>query len=162
MQNVSTATTHQPEPLLLKDVAGKGLGVFAARHFATGDEVLEFLGERRDVSSFRDLTHALQVGPRDFLSASGRIDDYVNHACQPNCGIREDQGRIVLFALASIAPGDEITFDYATTQDGGYFVFDCECASPRCRKRVGDFRDLSPTAQRYYIRQDALLPYLMK
>lgn len=147
-------------PLILRDVPGKGRGVFAGAGFEPGEEVLEFLGEVRDVSSFQDLTHALQIGPREFLSSSGGIDDYVNHSCQPNCGVRDDDGRVVLFALQTIAPGDEISFDYATTQAGGFFVFDCQCGSPACRGQVGDFADMPPQRQAFFINRRALLRYL--
>ena len=61
------------------------------------------------------------MGPKAFLSPSGELDDYVNHSCEPNCGIKEDQGRVVLFALKPIGNGDEITFDDATTQAGGFW-----------------------------------------
>ena len=42
--------------LILKSVGGKGRGVFALQDFKPGEEVLEFLGELKDVSEFDDLT----------------------------------------------------------------------------------------------------------
>lgn len=159
---LSRRSSRDESPLYFKDVPGKGRGVFAARTFAAGDLVLEFQGKVRNVETFKDLTHALQISPRRFLSASGGIDDYVNHSCDPNCGIRDVEGRIQLFALATIEAGDEITFDYATTQSGGFFVFDCQCDAVNCRGQVGDFDEMPTARQEFYIRRNALLSYLLK
>lgn len=146
--------------LALKNVPAKGTGVFAKRAIRAGEEVLQFVGEVRDVDSFGDLTHALQIGPRQFISSSGGIDDFVNHSCEPNCGIRDTDGRVMLFALVDIPKGSEITFDYATTQTGGFFVFDCQCGAAACRGRVSDFTDVPEERQEFYRQRDALLGYL--
>ena len=155
-------STRQKTALVLRQVGGKGRGVFATAAFRPGQEVLEFLGDIKDVGDFEDLTHALQIGPRAFLSPSGDIDDFVNHSCEPNCGIREDKGRVVLFALRPIASSAEITFDYATTQAGGYWQMECHCGTPTCRRTIRDFGDLPAQAQDYYIKHQAVLPYLLK
>ena len=150
-------------PLTLKnEVEGKGRGVFAAMTFKKGEEVLEFLGEIRDVADFDDLTYALQIGPSTFIGPSGDVDDFVNHSCEPNTGIREREGRVVLFALTDIKAGLEITFDYSTTQSGGYWTMDCQCGSDYCRGTIGDFRDLSTTLKSYYVKNRAVLPFLIK
>lgn len=147
--------------VLCQEVGGKGRGVFAAQPIRKGEEVLEFLGVVRDVTSFRDLTHALQVGPSEFLSASGGIDDYVNHSCRPNTGIRDSDGRVVLFALRAIRPGEEISFDYSTTQANGLWSMDCQCGTPVCRRTIGDFADLPPAVQAFYKKQGAVLGFLV-
>jgi SET domain-containing protein len=147
--------------LELRDVPEKGTGVFARRAFAAGAEVLEFLGDRKDVSAFADLTHALQIGPTTYLSPSGQVDDYVNHSCDPNTGVRDDAGRIVLFALKPIATGDEITFDYATTQAGHHWTITCACGSANCRGTIADFRDMPGDRQKFYIDHGAVLPFLV-
>jgi len=162
MQHARQRRAHdQKNPLILKDVPGKGRGVFADRAYRSGEEVLEFLGERRDVATFADLTHALQVGPRTFLSASGDVDDYVNHSCQPNCGIREIDGCVVLFAFKAIAIDEEITFDYSTTQAGGFWEMTCDCGSNSCRRHIGDFKDLPKALRKRYIALHAVLPFVL-
>lgn len=149
------------QDLELRDVSEKGTGVFAGRPFDIGDELLEFVGERKEMDAFKDLTHALQIGPTTYISPSGKIDDYVNHSCDPNAGVRDDKGRIVLFALRPIARGDEITFDYATTQAGHHMTISCACGSPLCRKTIADFRDMPGERQQYFIRHGAVLPFLL-
>jgi len=156
------ADIAQPPSLVLHDeVSGKGRGVFAGCTFAAGEEVLEFLGEVRDVSELNDLTYALQIGHRDFLTASGGIDDYVNHSCRPNCGIRVDNGRVVLFALRLIREGEEILFDYSTTQTGGFWEMSCQCGAANCRGQIGDFKDLPIEHQQFYISRRAVMPFLL-
>jgi hypothetical protein len=59
--------------------------------------------------------------------------DYVNHSCDPNCGLA---GQIVLMAMRDIAAGEEITFDYAMADGDGYDVFPCACSAPSCRGQV--------------------------
>ena len=113
------------------------------------------------MSTLSDLTHALQVGPREFLTSSGDIDDYVNHSCEPNCGIRNDGEHVILFALRDIAKSEEITFDYSTTQTGGFWSMLCQCGSPNCRGMIGDFRDLPAATQQFYLAEGAVLTYLI-
>lgn len=146
--------------LVLRTVSGKGKGVFATSDFASGATVLEFVGELLEVGSIGDLTHCLQIGPTTFLGPSGGIDDFVNHSCAPNTGIQDRGGRIFLFAFDAIKKGDEISFDYSTTQTGGYWHMQCICGTKECRGRIGDFRDLAPNLRQFYVSKNAVLPFV--
>ena len=157
----SNSTFDSNHGLELRQVGGKGKGVFATRAFAVGEEVLAFRGDIRDVSTFSDLTHALQIGPTSYISSSGDIDDFVNHSCAPNTGVREVSGTVTLFALEPIAAEDEITFDYSTTQDGQHLTISCQCGADNCRGTIGDFQDLPADVQRFYISKGAILPFLI-
>jgi hypothetical protein len=57
---------------------------------------------------------------------------YTNHSCDPNLAI---QGQIVLVAMRDVAPDEELTIDWATTDDGDH-VLECRCGSPHCRGTV--------------------------
>jgi SET domain-containing protein len=154
-------TINDRDKLELREVPGKGRGVFARTPFAKGDEVLEFFGKRVDRDELDDLMHALQVGPRTFLTASGDIDDYVNHSCDPNTGIRDDAaGRVTLFALSALEVGDEITFDYATTQANGFSTMECGCGAEQCRKTIADWKDIPAAKRKRYLAQGAVLSFL--
>ncbi|MFH1547204.1 MAG: SET domain-containing protein-lysine N-methyltransferase, partial [bacterium] len=61
-----------------------------------------------------------------------QIKLYINHSCEPNCGIRGD---IVFTAIRDIKEGDEITIDYAFIDNEDY-SFKCTCGSENCRKTV--------------------------
>jgi hypothetical protein len=148
--------------LTMKNLEGIGKGVFTESDIAAGTEVLQFQGDLKEVSDLEDLTHCLQVGESTFLTSAGGMDDFINHSCEPTCGVRltPDQ-RVIVFALRDLKAGTEITFDYATTQSGEHETLRCLCKKPGCRKLIGGFRDLPKPLQEYYIRHDAVLPFLL-
>jgi hypothetical protein len=55
---------------------------------------------------------------------------YSNHSCNPNLGIR---GEITFVAMRDIRAGEELTHDWAMTDDDDYSV-ECKCSTPNCRK----------------------------
>jgi hypothetical protein len=79
--------------------------------------------------------HTIQVGEGLYLAPIEMEEpaDYVNHSCNPNAGL---WGQIGLVAMRPIAPGEEITFDYAMADSSSYDEFDCACGAPGCRGRV--------------------------
>ena len=56
----------------------------------------------------------------------------VNHSCDPNIAI---QGQIVFVAMRGIEAGEELTHDWATTDDLDYEMA-CNCGSSDCRRIV--------------------------
>jgi SET domain len=51
---------------------------------------------------------------------NGSLDDFTNHSCDANTGIRlTDRGTIVL-ALRDIAAHEELTYDYSTYSNNPY------------------------------------------
>ena len=54
---------------------------------------------------------------------------YSNHSCEPNIGI---QGQIVFVAIRDVAAGEELTHDWATTDDLEYEM-ECHCGTRSCR-----------------------------
>jgi uncharacterized protein len=54
---------------------------------------------------------------------------FSNHSCDPNIGV---QGQIVFVALRRISAGEELTHDWATTDDDDYRL-ECRCGSAKCR-----------------------------
>ena len=71
---------------------------------------------------------------------------YTNHSCDPNIAI---QGQIVFVAMRDIAPGEELTHDWATTDDLDY-VLACTCASLHCRRTVTGKDWMKPKLQEKY------------
>ena len=55
---------------------------------------------------------------------------YSNHSCDPNLGIR---GEITFVAIRNIRTGEELTHDWAMTDDDEYSV-ECKCGASNCRK----------------------------
>jgi hypothetical protein len=55
---------------------------------------------------------------------------YLNHACDPNLGVR---GEITFVAMREIRSGEELTHDWAMTDDDDYSI-ECNCGAGDCRK----------------------------
>lgn len=56
--------------------------------------------------------------------------DYFNHSCNPNAGL---DGQNCLAAMRDIAAGEEVCFDYATSDSTPYDEFACGCGESSCR-----------------------------
>ena len=57
---------------------------------------------------------------------------YSNHSCDPNLGMR---GEITFVAMRDICIGEELTHDWAMTDDDDYSIA-CNCGAPDCRKTL--------------------------
>jgi uncharacterized protein len=55
---------------------------------------------------------------------------YLNHSCNPNLGMR---GEITFVAMRDIRAGEELTHDWAMTDDDDYSA-ECNCGAANCRK----------------------------
>jgi uncharacterized protein len=55
---------------------------------------------------------------------------YLNHSCDPNLGMR---GEITFVAMNDIGAGEELTHDWAMTDDDDYSV-ECNCGASNCRQ----------------------------
>ncbi|MBE7491250.1 MAG: SET domain-containing protein [Planctomycetes bacterium] len=125
-----------------------GQGVFALRALARGEPVIELTGERLPPGRVGPEHFAVKIDDDLWLcSAGGRTDDYLNHSCRPNLGFTK--GDLWLYALRDIAPGEELTFDYATAMcDVDDWNFACACGASDCRRLIGGFDRLPPRHQR--------------
>jgi len=131
------------------------MGVFAARAFAKGDEILGVaLGPIVDRAGLARLSpwereHLSEVGV-GLWRVLPEPRAYLNHACDPNAVSTE---RSVL-ALRDIAADDEITIDYRLNayDDGDVWLMTCVCDPARGpHEVVGDFFSLPPEVQARYL-----------
>jgi len=74
-------------------------------------------------------------------------DDFFNHSCDPNSGIK---GQLVIAAMRDIAAGEEITYDYCMTDADFNYSFKCNCGVPCCRGRVTTKDWMLPGLQKKY------------
>lgn len=119
-----------------------GRGLVSARAFAPGETILEATGVIRG----RPTRTSLQIDRDRHLdvpegAASATYPwQFLEHACRPNAAFRGQR----LEALVAIAPGDELTFDYETTEWELGSPFACACASMGCTGRtIRGFRHLT-------------------
>lgn len=140
-----------------------GKGVFTDR-LVTAGEILMFIAGRHLKNaelSERDAKYALQIDDDLYIGPSGLIDDYINHSCEPNCGLYMAGDEVYLLALKDIRPWQELTFDYSTSVSDGWSI-KCQCGSPKCRGVVGNFANLPDDLKRHYIETKLALPYIIR
>lgn len=110
-----------------------GLGCFATIHFARGTKITDYLGE---MITIREAALRRRNGLGDCICdlddgkcIDGRIGgngtQYLNHSCDPNCGLIIAKGVIAIYALFDLSPGDELTVNYLTSLD--LAVLPCNC-----------------------------------
>jgi hypothetical protein len=145
------------ENVVVKKSRISGKGVFAARSFKKGDEILE-IDDSHVVTDPSKLTKE-QYEFLDYL-ADGKIvfmqipERYINHSCDSNSYDKTVKGTRKVIAIRGIKKGEEITFDYSIN---GYNegTFKCHCGSKNCRGIYqGNFFKLPKALQKKY------LPYL--
>jgi hypothetical protein len=120
-----------------------GRGLFATADIAKDEVVAVKGGHIVDRKTLREKITP-QLGPVEI-----QIDDdlfiapvtseerelsmlYSNHSCNANLGIR---GEITFVAMRDIHAGEELTHDWAMTDDDDYSV-QCRCGAPNCRKII--------------------------
>lgn len=139
-----------------------GAGLFSLRDFARGAEILPING-RLQKSPTR---YSIQLDDGVHIEADGALAEremrarhpwrFLNHSCEPNAAI--DGRRLV--ALRAIRAGEQITFDYTTTEADMAEAFDCGCGARDCIGRVRGFLHLGADARR--ARADRLAPHLRR
>jgi SET domain-containing protein len=74
------------------------------------------------------ITEDLFIGPVRAEEREGGMI-FSNHSCEPNVGVR---GQIVFVAMRDIEAGEELTHDWAMTDDDSYEMT-CRCGAAACR-----------------------------
>ena len=116
-----------------------GQGLFAKQAISAGEIVAVKGGHILNTHEWAALLPKLGAADiqisEDLFIAPARPEQregsmvYTNHSCDPNIAI---QGQIVFVAMRDIAPGEELTHDWATTDDQDYEIA-CTCGRPNCR-----------------------------
>jgi len=110
---VSTTTLLPQHPYLLIKPSNNGYGVFANKNFSAGEVICEFHGQLysrealpQPYDSVED--HYVQIGANLYMGPSGEVDDFFNHSCDPNAGLKITATKAVLVAIKDISFGQEI------------------------------------------------------
>jgi hypothetical protein len=137
-----------------------GAALFAARDIAAGTTVLLIEGTLQR----HPTRYSIQLDVDVHIEADGTLPDaemrrmhpwrFLNHSCDPNATV---QAR-ALVALRPIAAGEQITFDYTTTEGSMTEPFDCLCGASGCVGTVRGFLHLLPAQQQ--ARRERLAPHL--
>jgi SET domain-containing protein len=151
-----TDLTYRSPKTEVRESPIEGRGLFTRQPIARGEIVAVKGGHVLTAAQWATLEP--ELGPADIQIAEElfiapvRLEQrhggmlYTNHSCDPNLAI---QGQIVLVAMRDVAAGEELTIDWATTDDGDY-TLDCRCGSPRCRGTVTGKDWMQPELQARY------------
>lgn len=125
-----------------------GKGVFALRKIRKGTRLLEYVGERVDKEESNRRGLALFEQSQQTGGAAVYIFDVnekwdldgnktynharlINHSCEPNTEMVNEDDRLFLYALRDILPHEELSFDYG--YDIAHFLdHPCRCGKPSC------------------------------
>ena len=127
-----------------------GRGVFAKGRLKKAERVIEYLGERishkeadrryADEHEWSPHTFLFMVDKKICIDATigGNVAKWINHSCDPNCEIEEEDKRIFIHALRAIPPGQELSYDYNLVLDERHTLaakkaHPCFCGSKKCR-----------------------------
>src|SRR5205823_11022860 len=118
-----------------------GRGLFAIADIAKNEIVAIKGGHIVDRKSLREkITPVfgpveIQIGDDLFIAPVSAEERelsrlYLNHSCDPNLGVR---GEITFVAIRDLRAGEELTHDWAMTDDDDYSL-ECNCGAANCRQ----------------------------
>ena len=127
---------------MVKESPIHGRGLFAAAAISK-DEVVAVKGghiiTRAVLAELQPILGAaeIQIGDDLFICPANREERegsmiFSNHSCEPNIGLR---GEITFVAMRAIAGGEELTHDWAMTDDDETSTA-CHCGSATCRQKI--------------------------
>jgi len=137
----------------IRDSGIAGKGAFAIRPIKSGERLIEYVGERithaeadrryDDESMDEHHTFLFTISSRTVIDATngGNEARYINHSCDPNCESEIIRGRVWISAIAAIAIGEELHYDYAYERSGDETDEDeqrykCLCGTAKCRGSI--------------------------
>jgi SET domain-containing protein len=130
----------------------QGRGVFASRLIASGERVIEYLGDRitsaqadarcpDDEAFGRHHTFLFAIDDNLVIDGAcrGNAARFINHSCDPNCEAIVFRKRVFIVALRDIPEDSELSYDYWYVTDESYGlgdlqrIYPCHCGARRCR-----------------------------
>lgn len=98
-------------------------------------------------------------GPMSKEDVKNDYVNYLNHSCDPTSWFQDEEK---LIAKRNINEGEEITFDYATSETAisTFLIAGCLCSSSICRKRVSPWDYRLPSLQNKYGKH--FMPYILE
>ena len=137
-----TRTDPQKFAVLAQASAIDGQGAFAAEAIPARRKIGEIRGESISVKEARRRAKGaarimiVELSERRAMDASASSDPlrFTNHCCAPNAVLRIRQGRVEIYAMRALSPGEEITVNYGETHHEGKLR--CRCGAAACVGRL--------------------------
>lgn len=142
-----------PRPFALRRSTIAGKGAFATRQIRKGSRIIEYVGEHIDQKEAdRRYPYDEDEPHHTFLftldddevvdgGVGGNVSRFINHSCDPNCEAVIEDGRIWIYALRAIKPGEELGYDYRFILDEPHTPaakrrYPCLCGAKTCRGTI--------------------------
>lgn len=164
------------EKIEIKKSNIEGKGVFASLDIEKGEIICRMKGKPVSIEKLKQMYESQEVRVDDPFQIKN--DTYlildipyllINHSCSPNSGVR---GRLTLVAIKDIKKGEEITYDYSTTEWSDKslwkinwqeeWVIKCNCNSENCRKEVREFPLLPSDLKKKYYDKNILPSFILE
>ena len=111
--------------------SGTGKGLFAKAKIPKGSCIIEYFGVPVAEEDLYKINSKYLFETEKGITINGNIPEntarYINHSCRPNCEALGPRGKVFIFAMKSIGPGEELTYDY------GKEYFDEYLSNGRCK-----------------------------
>ncbi|XP_078663656.1 uncharacterized protein LOC144906854 isoform X1 [Branchiostoma floridae x Branchiostoma belcheri] len=134
------------------DINGKC--VIANTNIKAGTHLFTLYGDKQRQPTL----YTIQVASHAHIHPEGKLI-FVNHSCSPNTQFQFSPSWD-LYAARDILPGEELTFDYTTTEWQMAQPFQCSCCSTKCIHKVQGFYFLN--ADQKAERDGVLSPVIKK
>ena len=118
------------------------LGLYAAKNINKGSKIIEYKGKiitRREAEENPKYDNGkaiylFNLNKRydldgDFKFNTARL---INHSCNPNCEVLDDNRQLWIFAMRDIKKNEELTYDYGFSFDKDYKQYICKCGASNC------------------------------
>jgi hypothetical protein len=113
------------------------MAVFARRIYPKGTAIYSFHGPRLA----KPTAYSVQFAPDVHIDCDDECR-FTNHSCDANASLDYSNDTATLVATRDIAVGEQVTFNYNTTEWSMASPFICLCGSPRCIKLVSGCKSL--------------------
>lgn len=126
-----------PTPFRLKvRRSHSGRGLFAQERIPKGSFVIEYHGRPATPRQIEENRGKYLFWTSRTSMIDGHIPAntarFINHSCAPNCEVSVRRRRIYIYALRTILPGEELSYDYGEEYFELYLAGICRC--PKCSK----------------------------
>jgi uncharacterized protein len=124
--------------LIIRSSLIHAAGCYTTAPIRKGVRVIEYTGPRLSkdqadkIYEHSIVTYLFGLGNGEIVIDGHSMAMFINHSCDPNCETTEENDRIWIKSIRSIAAGEEITYDYCL-YDGAQDEALCNCGAKSCR-----------------------------
>ena len=123
-----------------------GLGLFATKPIQKGSFIVGYTGRKLKsaIADELDTKYMFEINNRWTIDGSSRknVARYINHSCRPNAETDVKKHKIIITAMRTIKPGDEITYNYGRNYFNA-FIKDKGCRCAACHQKRAVLRSKS-------------------